>query len=588
MAARRINPTSRASARPVQRGAEVKEAAKNAPAGDDDRTYTHQGPGTGQAGAADPKASAAILNSGKGAASTAEAKAAATVVESKSAPVEAAGEAIRERLAEERLKLGASGDDDTGTLPTPRTPGQQTGDSGTAGAGPGMGGGKTSSEAAAGGGSGSAASSSESSGSGTATSEGGRDPFGANTLTDRLDAATASALSQLDSARPNLRGGLDIFQSVTETSSTPAGSGSGHEDRLAAAAEGSKSVPGQAASDPGAEHAADVAGQVTGGRGSADSMFGDRLGDAKGELGIMAGLLGDAAAKESSPSVAEGTLDKVVGAVTGAGGVVGYISGGAGAAEAALAAGSVTATPVIAGVAAVGGGAYLATRKLDEATGAGDAVVDAAVGLNEPRHVEAMKAAIAERNRVEAQAERAAGQSTEPGQSNDADPNGQSTEPDPNGQSTEPTKGGGVGDPGDPNNPDGGMPTPAQIAFRQSLRQALGGAQTGSGDIDPADNGGAPVGGSNFAGAANDNLGLIGQPAGPGTGPGGTMRSPTTGTDVDPIEGSAYSGPALGGNPEDLQFGSETLPLESLPRSSSSDDDDSSEDSSSKDEDDDA
>jgi hypothetical protein len=52
------------------------------------------------------------------------------------------------------------------------------------------------------------------------------------------------------------------------------------------------------------------------------------------------------------------------------------------------------------------------------------------------------------------------------------------------------------------------------------------------------------------------------------------MRPPPTGTDVDPVEGSAYSGPALGGNPEDVSFGSSTLPLESSRRSSSGDDDD--------------
>lgn len=134
-------------------------------------------------------------------------------------------------------------------------------------------------------------------------------------------------------------------------------------------------------------------------------------------------------------------------------------------------------------------------------------------------------------------------------------------------------------DPGDPNNPDGGKPTLAQIAFRQSLRDSLGGARTGSGDVDPADSSGTPAGVGVFAGASNDNLGLVGQPNEVRTAS-GTMRRPSTGTDVDPVEGSAFSGPALGGNPEDVSFGTETLPLESLPRSSntgSDDDDDSSE-----------
>ncbi len=573
MAAKRINPISRASSRPVQRGSEVKEAAKKAPADDSDRTYTHQGPGTGQAGAADPKASAAILNSGKSTTSTADSKSTSTtesrgtapvvetkatspVTEAKTAPAESAGEAIRERLAEERLKLGASGDDDTGTLPTPRTPGQQTGDGGTAGTGPGMGGGKTSSEAAAGGSSGSAASSGESAGSGTATSEGGRDPFGNSAAMDRLDAATASALSQLDAARPDLRGGLDVFQSRTE-SSTPAGSGSSHEDQLAAAAEGSKSTPGQTASDPGAEHAADVAGQVTGGPGSTGSMFGDRLAGLQSDLAIAGGLMGDQTAKADSPGAADG--------------------------------GNLITQQALRLAEKAADGDDDAYRKLErlademhkdrEGTAGATAGLGYGVGTNADGEV------VAPAGDPSPGADSPFWKSVADMFMGTRDAAGNLT---PRGEALKEAEGGGVDDPGDPNNPDGGMPTPAQIAFRQSLRQALGGAQTGSGDIDPADNGGAPVGGSNFAGAANDNMGLIGQPAGPGTGASGTVHSPTTGTDVDPLEGSAFSGPALGGNPEDLQFGSATLPLDSLPRSSSSDDDDSSEDGSSKDEDDDA
>lgn len=574
MAARRINPVSRASARPVQRGAEVKEAAKNAPTGDDDRTYTHQGPGTGQAGAADPKASAAILRSGKGATPTVEPKAAATAAESKAASVETAGEAIRARLADERLKLGASDDDDTGTLSTPRTPGQQASDSGTAGTGPSMGGGKTGSEAAAGGGSGSAASSSGSTGSGTATSEGARDPFGTNTLTDRLDATTASALSQLDAARPNLRGGLDIFQSVTETSNAPASSASSHQDQLAAAAGGSKSNPGQTASDPGEEHAANAAGQLTGGRGSAGSMLGDRLGDAKGELGIMEGLLGDASAKEDgkgAPSIADDD-DLADAAVNTVGGGMAVVSA-AGVIE--QAAGAAALVGVEAGAAAAGAGVVAAGvigwtvgSSIEEATRPATGWANEAIhsAFEESTEETAAKGKAAYLEGLGRKIARRAAEDARSG-------------------GTDGGTGGGVKDPGEPGS---GMPTEAEMAFRASLRAALGAPRTGSGDVDPADNGGAPVGGSHFAGAANDNLGLIGQPAGPGAGASGTVHSPTTGTDVDPLEGSAFSGPALGGNPEDLRFGSETLPLESLPRSSSSDDDDSSEDSSNKDEDDDA
>jgi hypothetical protein len=50
------------------------------------------------------------------------------------------------------------------------------------------------------------------------------------------------------------------------------------------------------------------------------------------------------------------------------------------------------------------------------------------------------------------------------------------------------------------------------------------------------------------------------------------------------VEGGAYSGPSLGGNPEDLQFGAATLPLDSARRSASGeeaeDDDDDEEDDS--------
>jgi hypothetical protein len=98
----------------------------------------------------------------------------------------------------------------------------------------------------------------------------------------------------------------------------------------------------------------------------------------------------------------------------------------------------------------------------------------------------------------------------------------------------------------------------------------LGADRGGSGDIDPADTGGVVTGGSKFPDAPNNNTDLIGRPAGPGeTGHTGTLHTGTGGTDVDPVEGSAYSGPALGGNPEDLQFGSATLRLDSARRSAS-------------------
>ena len=80
MAAKRTIPAFKKAAPKVDdRAAALKEAAAKAPA-DDAPAYTHQGPGTGKAGAVDPAASAAILNAGKAAAS----------VETKSAALEAA------------------------------------------------------------------------------------------------------------------------------------------------------------------------------------------------------------------------------------------------------------------------------------------------------------------------------------------------------------------------------------------------------------------------------------------------------------------------------------------------------------------
>ncbi|MBE7519407.1 MAG: hypothetical protein HS107_09190 [Thermoflexaceae bacterium] len=507
---------------------------------DPDRTFTHLGPGSGKAGAADPKSSAATLGHGKGAAPATEpksappageSKAAAATAETRAAPVETAGEALRARVVEENLKLGASDDDDAGALPGPRMPGSQSGDSGTANTG--AGGGGVASSSGTGGGSGSGAGSSDSASSGTATSEGGRDPFGGN-LTGRLDADTANALSQLGAGRPDLRDGLDVFQAAPgSTAATP---GSGRQEQV-----DTGSARPNSGSDPEAEHAADVAGQVTGGRGSTGSMFGDRLADAKGDLDIMNGLLGDAAAKESSPSVASNDgnwareWDNFVNT---------HI---------------IFDTPSDINVAVRETIIEAQATPAGLRTGFQNFIVDTFGSGEEPASDDGMPPI--------------------PPLDPEAVKNAVPEEPDAEG-----TAGGGVGDPGDPDNLEGGKPTSAQMAFRKSLRDALGGAQTGSGDIDPADNGGVPAGGSHFAGgslfagAANNAVGLVGQPAGPTTGASGTMHGPTTGTDVDPVEGSAYSGPALGGNPEDLEFGSTTLGLDSARRSSSDDAEDSDED----------
>lgn len=476
---------------------------------------------------------------GKGAAPVVESKAAAPASETKAAPVETAAEALRARVAEDKLKLGASGDGSPGTLPTPRTPGQQTGDSGTAGTGAVGGGQSSSSGASTGGGSGSATDSSNSAGTGSATSEGGRDPFG-GALTDRMDAATAAALSQLDAARPNLRGGTDVAGSVIGATTTPAGSG--HRETV-----GTGPNDPNAASDPGEEHAAGVVGQVTGGRGSTGSLFGERLSDAKGELGLMGALLGEASETASSPSVAHGddpyvrrALELAEKAADGDEDAYRKLEKLADSMHKDREGATGTATGVGYGVGTNADGEVVAPSGGDT-PGADSPFWKALAGVF-----------TGERN--------VSGTLTT------------------RGQALKDAEKGELENPGDPNNPEGGKPTPAEMAFLKSLRDALGGAKTGSGDVDPADSGGVPIGGSHFAGAANDNLGLVGQPGREPTGGGGTMHGPTTGTDVDPVEGSAFSGPALGGNPEDLEFGSATLPLDSRSRSSSSDDDDDEDD----------
>lgn len=76
--------------------------------------------------------------------------------------------------------------------------------------------------------------------------------------------------------------------------------------------------------------------------------------------------------------------------------------------------------------------------------------------------------------------------------------------------------------------------------------------------------------------AANNNESLIGQPAGPGSEVGGSGHTGQLpgGTDIDPLEGSAFTGPSRGGNPEDLQFGSTTLGLDAARRATSDEDED--------------
>jgi len=484
MAAKRTIPTIKKAAPKIDdRVAELKEAAAKAPA-DDAPAYTHQGPGTGKAAAADPAASAAILNAGK----------AAAPVETKSAALDTAASQLRDRAIEDKLdRAPDAGGSPGGKLDGPTLPGQQAADSGTA-----------------------------SSGGGPEVTGGLKGPapaFSDGTNAAALDAAVAAAAGKLAESRPDLRGGLDVFDSVAGGAATPAGSSGGNFDAA------NPGRPGTG-SDGGAEHAADAVGQVTSG---GQSLFGDRLSGVSADIAIAEGLIGDQNTAASSPGVAYGPVGAIVDFV-----------------------GEVYAT-------------Y--EEEVIEAEATPGPLTDSQKALLGWHNSSSI------RDGLENAALMYFGETPPLPPVEPLDPGAVNTEADGEGESA----GGGVENPGDPLG-EGGKPTPAEMAFRQALRDALGVYQGGSGDIDPAETDSMPVGLGAFAGAANDNLGLIGRPAGPVSEAGGSMRPPPTGTDVDPVEGSAYSGPALGGNPEDVSFGSSTLPLESSRRSSSSSEDDDDDD----------
>lgn len=495
MAAKRTIPAFKKAAPKVDdRAAALKEAAAKAPV-DDAPTYTHQGPGTGKAGAVDPAASAAILNAGK----------AAAPVETKSAALDTAASQLRDRAIEDKLdRAPDAGGSPGGKLDGPTLPGQQAADGGTA-----------------------------SSGGGPEVTGGLKGPapaFSDGTNVAALDAAVAAAAGKLAESRPDLRGGLDVFDSAPGGATTPAGTSAGAIDVA------NPGRPGTG-SDGGAEHAADAVGQVTSG---GQSLFGDRLSGVSAEIAIAEGLIGDQNTAASSPGIAYGGNAITERAMQ-------LAEKAADGDEDAYRKLEVLAEEMHKGskgtAVTTGTGYGVATNADGEvvAPGGSKATEDASPFMK-------ALAEIFMGNRD------VAGNLTNRGEALEDSENG-------------------VENPGDPLG-EGGKPTPAEMAFRQALRDALGAHRGGSGDIDPAETDSMPVGLGAFAGAANDNLGLIGRPAGPVSEAGGSMRPPPTGTDVDPVEGSAYSGPALGGNPEDVSFGSSTLPLESSRRSSSGDDDD--------------
>jgi hypothetical protein len=138
--------------------------------------------------------------------------------------------------------------------------------------------------------------------------------------------------------------------------------------------------------------------------------------------------------------------------------------------------------------------------------------------------------------------------------------------------------GGGASQPVDPDEP-GGPPTAAQMAFRQSLLQQSG-RTFGPGNVDPADDSQPIDGGSAVGMPVQPSMGsLVGQPGSDrgflGGATGGSFgRGPLpSGTDIDPLDGHAFTGGALGGNPEDVDFGGNTIPGGFLGSSSSTDSD---------------
>ncbi len=283
------------------------------------------------------------------------------------------------------------------------------------------------------------------------------------------------------------------------------------------------------------------------------------------ELGLLQSIMpGTGGASAGKPSVADGgmdTLDNTVEGVGGAAGVAGAVAGAAGA----------TAAAGGAGVIAAGAGAYSATRALDDATGFGQGLVEGIARSTEHAKTDEMRAALAHRDRVEADHarmdERAKqilldkaideniekqyeleqrlkqGQTPVDADTTNASGIGESK------QGTSP----GVGDPGPEGSDTGGWENALKgAAWRAAARQRLGLGQGGSGDIDPADGGTADVPNGPAptpleAGLVQKAIRefLVGQPAGAGAvvGGGGSIdlgRLPGDSGDVDPGEG--YTG----------------------------------------------
>ncbi len=340
------------------------------------------------------------------------------------------------------------------------------------------------------------------------TDPGGRVPAGITDLTGAADKGVPtrtgaaddgadSAAPFIDSGRAALEAQVDaVLGSGEAAASAPSGSTVGSTGSADMRPKGTPADLGMTG-DPGGQ-----GGQTSIGMDVFDTALPARgVATASGELGILQGMLpasgADPNADSAAPSVASEwgrddvkKVDDVVDGVTGAAGVTGAILAGAGGSGVALAG---------AGVIAAGGGAYAATRKLDEATGVGAAAVEAVVSASEHDHAARMRAVLAQNKRIEAEfkklvAEEAEKKAAEEEQKKkeEEDANGQTpanadtTNADGSGASS--SAGPTTGTPIDPDVAGHPELTAGYMAWRAAGRErlGLGTPLDGKGDTDPA------------------------------------------------------------------------------------------------------
>ncbi|MCL4232705.1 MAG: hypothetical protein KJ053_14100 [Dehalococcoidia bacterium] len=275
------------------------------------------------------------------------------------------------------------------------------------------------------------------------------------------------------------------------------------------------------------------------------------------ELGLLQGIVpetGDGSG--GKPSVAIESVDSVDEFVEGIGKAAAAGAAIAGAAGATGAAGA-------AAVGAVGAGAYEATRAVDDSTGFGQGVVEGIARVVEDAKADEMRAALANRARVEAekareQAQRDLDDSIDRviGLQHQVDENLKQGQTPVDADTTRASDGveikvdPGPGQPQDPGREGSGVfgrPTPEYMAWRAAARARLGLGESGSGDVDPSEGGAAedvpggpaptPLEAGQFQKALRDFL--IGQPSGVAAIGGGSIdlgRLPGDSGDIDPGE----------------------------------------------------